>query len=450
MSAIFDPSASAYLVTANNLAGSPTYPILFGCWIKLTDVTNPYSLCFMTDNAALGSIDFIDLSVRGDVANDPLRVTCAAAGSGNSSFASLDGMTSGAWTFVWGYLSANNNRKCGIGSTEGTAETTARAVSGLTHAAIGTQYYGSAPNGYLDGKMAGFFVSNGFSGNLTEVIRQLKAGVAPIAIYGLADSLSCYQPMLSGLNETGYVGPSWTNNNVTFSSGDHPSTPVTLVLDMPCQDSAMNQTVDDQSVLDADGSTVVDNTLFISYVGSGGSLRNALALGEAEQIVLPHPINLNGPCTIEFLFKLDIEEYSTYDAFSVVYGDNGSAQYIYFDMTSHPVVNIQVNLGTAGCIFNLGVFSVTHWHHYAIVRTGGLNCDLYIDGSYSMSNDIDPFAYCTIDGFGFDNDVKNAFGKISGIKVYNTARTAAQIHSDKIYGMQELLKTTALCLRGCG
>ena len=57
MSAIFNGS-SAYLLTANNLVGgsTPVYPILYGGWVKLANVTAPLPVMFMSDNAALGSI----------------------------------------------------------------------------------------------------------------------------------------------------------------------------------------------------------------------------------------------------------------------------------------------------------------------------------------------------------------------------------------------------------
>jgi hypothetical protein len=223
MSAILN-GTSAYLVTANALIGStPNYPFLTWAWVKLANVTAAHSCLWLSDNAALASIDFLDCSVRGDVANDPVRISSAAAGSGNVSVADVNGVTAGTWHLVGAYYAANNSRQAILDSTLGVAQTTARAVSGLTHAAIGTQYFQSTPNTFLSGRVAEFGFASGFTaGNITAILTQLAAGVRPTSIAELVSSINACQPCRSGLANSGAIGPAWTNNNVTFDANDHP------------------------------------------------------------------------------------------------------------------------------------------------------------------------------------------------------------------------------------
>lgn len=223
MSAIFN-GTSSYLLTANNIVGgsTPTYPVLLGGWVKLANVTAAMvSIC--NGDGASAAYDLMELQCRGDVASDPVYAMSAAGGGGaHNSFA--NGMTAGSWLFVAAYFASDSSRYAYLGPTAGAHNAAFRGTTGLNLACLGARYWDGAANTFHNGSMAEVFAASGFStSNITAIITKLAAGWKPTDIAELEPFLTMYQPLSAALEETGHVGPEWTNTAVTFNSGDHPT-----------------------------------------------------------------------------------------------------------------------------------------------------------------------------------------------------------------------------------
>lgn len=219
MSAIFNGTTSVLSVADPLVDASPTYPVLVGGWAKLTAVTTNYGFVCLTDGAS--SEDVLYCECSGAVASDPVRAMAAV----NNAYSvnSTNGLTAGSWLFVGAYFGANNNRQPILGTTVGTnTYGTARAVAGLAAAYIGA-FRDSETLAFFSGRIAEVFVAQGFTaGDLTTIVTQLAGGASPSNVAELSPHLVAYQPLISALDNSGAVGPSWTNTDVTFDSADHP------------------------------------------------------------------------------------------------------------------------------------------------------------------------------------------------------------------------------------
>lgn len=121
------------------------------------------------------------------------------------------------WQFVAGY-SPNVASQSVYLDTSPNTNSASRYITELSIAQLGL-----GPRGAFDGRMAEVVVAHGFStSDITTIRTALAGGARPIDIPELAPYLDAYQPLRKGLNDVGYVGPSFTNNGVTFDEEDHP------------------------------------------------------------------------------------------------------------------------------------------------------------------------------------------------------------------------------------
>ncbi len=226
MSAIFN-GTSAYFLTANAVVGAtPNYPVLMGAWFKLTDVNAAYAGCVLTDNAALPAVDYARFYLDGSTAGDPVKCDVAASGAFATS-ADIPGLTAGVWIWVGCILRTSADRSSILGTTVGTPQTTATAVTGLTTSAFGSDYYGSGTTGnFLKGNAAEVIFASGnasITTNITAILAAITTGTKPTNIAALSPYLNVYQPLKYGLNDTGYIGATWTANNITYDSTVQPT-----------------------------------------------------------------------------------------------------------------------------------------------------------------------------------------------------------------------------------
>jgi hypothetical protein len=188
-------------------------------WVKLDNVTAIHTLLCISDDQS-SNFDFLEVAIRGDVANDPVQAAAGANGTGGTG-AQLIGCTAGNWLLVGGYYAASNSRYAMLGGSLGTQQTTSRAATGLTTTAAGKRRLG-ADSFWFAGKLAEVCVAQNFTaGDITTTLTQLAAGTRPVNVSQLSGKIVLYQPLLAGLDESGYV-QSLTNSNVTFDSTDHP------------------------------------------------------------------------------------------------------------------------------------------------------------------------------------------------------------------------------------
>lgn len=221
MGAIFNGTTSVLSVADPLVDASPTYPVLVGGWAKLAAVTTNYGFVCLTDGAA--SEDVLYCECSGAVASDPVRAMAAVNAVYTTSINSTNGLTAGSWLFVGAYFGSNTNRQPILGTTVGAnTNATARAVASLSAAYIGA-FRDSATSTFFSGRIAEVFVAQGFTaGDLTTIVTQLAGGASPSNVAELSPHLVAYQPLISALDNSGAVGPSWTNTDVTFDSADHP------------------------------------------------------------------------------------------------------------------------------------------------------------------------------------------------------------------------------------
>lgn len=220
MSAIFN--GSALLVVADDLVGStPTYPVLMSTWVYVNNLTDNHTAISLGNNNS-SSVREHTLSCATHFINDPARILSY---DGDSASATQNGVTSSTWIHIAAYLGSSSFRQVTLNGNFSTSETTNQSVTSLTHASMGCLYRDNAgvATTYLNGRMAEVCIANNFNTtDITGIVTDLYNGTRPISIPELQPYIEAYQPLKNGLNDSGYIGPSWTNNGVTFDAGDHP------------------------------------------------------------------------------------------------------------------------------------------------------------------------------------------------------------------------------------
>lgn len=441
MSATFNGS-SAYLLTANNIVGgsTPTYPVLLGGWVKLANVTAAMT-SFCIGDGASAAYDLMELQCRGDQPSDPVMAQ-SAAGGGGTALSQANGLTAGAWLFVGAYFIANNSRYAILGSTLGTHNVQSKASTGLSLACLGARYWDSAANSFHNGSMAEMFAASGFStGNITTILTQLAAGSKPIHVAELAASLTMYQPLSAGLNEAGYVGPTWTPANMAYNAGDHPvmlSNPW-LLLDMPMQDDAASATVVDESEYGNDGTLSSGTTAGVSVAGPGGSdnldkafLFDTTGINLDEVISLDASVN---ELTLSFFFKLN------YNGSASLLGNSGGTTATYVAVTQvldgFFVVEVQDENESIGT-FNTAGLELLTWYHCAIRFPGDGSAALFIN-AVEIAEDFtsgDPIENLYVDEVCFSSWVggNHEWATFCGLRIYSRALSLAEIQAEAARG----------------
>lgn len=222
MSAIFN-GTDAYLSTASHIIGAtPNYPVGMVGWMKLTAVTARHVVLSSSDNQAAASQDAIQVEARGDIVNDPIYARSIASGSIVQ--ATHNGLTAGSWIAFHCYWTSSADRFAGFAGAFGSVNSAIRNATGLAVFSIGAQLQVDVASDFFGGRLAEVGVLTGISTTeFTDTwVPAFVAGSRPPAITLGTGTLAAYQPFISGLNDAGFIGASWTNTNVTFDSADHP------------------------------------------------------------------------------------------------------------------------------------------------------------------------------------------------------------------------------------
>lgn len=190
-----------YLSTAS--APITAVPLTIACWFYPDTITTRYTLAAI--NALnIVSNGFFNISARGDLSGDPIRIAVDA--SGTAAVNSTTGYTANSWNHACGVFESNSSRTVycnGGGSATSTASYT---PSNIVLMRIG--YFDTAGPAYMDGRIAEVGVWN--------------AALTAAEIASLADGFTCdkvrpqnlvfYAPLVRDLQDV-RGGLTITNNN---------------------------------------------------------------------------------------------------------------------------------------------------------------------------------------------------------------------------------------------
>lgn len=217
--------------TANNLsvdvAAVTAAPLTMACWFIADDVTTLRNLMWVGDKDVTNA--YFALSVRGDVANDPIEARTRSSATSAAAQTST-GYSAATWHHACGVWAGAADRKVYLdGAGEGT-NTTSVTPAGIDRTTIGL-YGASTPANPFDGRIAEAAIWNVA---LTANERlMLAAGVSPLRVR--AASLIAYYPIGRGSPEPNLAKGTITLNltvNGTLAIGDHaPVAPMFALLE---------------------------------------------------------------------------------------------------------------------------------------------------------------------------------------------------------------------------
>lgn len=219
-SGVFDGTANLY--TNNALfGGTPTYPAMAAAWINTDQVASFTGWASVADNSATATE--LSCGFDGTDTSPPDSITGRAGSGGVFATQSEAGsITAGTWYHVVVVWTSTSVRNSYINGTVGTAGSGTSNPTGLDHSCVGAIYRAAAVAPF-DGKIAEVVFASGFNdANKATIVSQLASGKRPTSVTELSGFINAYQPLRTGLNDTGYLGPDWTNTNVTFDAADHP------------------------------------------------------------------------------------------------------------------------------------------------------------------------------------------------------------------------------------
>lgn len=143
----FDRASSHFLEHAVALVTAA--PFTFAAWIKTSNVTDVQTI--MNVERSTTSADGWQLSVRGDVAGDPIR--WQSQRSTVSSCDTTTGITAGTWHHAAGVEAAGNSRTVYLDGGNSATNGTSKVPTNIDVTAIGRRSNGT-PTNYFDGDIA--------------------------------------------------------------------------------------------------------------------------------------------------------------------------------------------------------------------------------------------------------------------------------------------------------
>lgn len=220
MSGTFNGSAD--LRTASSVWGStPTYPCLMAMWVRQDAIERTTNGVYMSVSDA-DALTYMECRFTTDGIK-PITGTVNVAGTSGTS-TSGSSVADDAWTLVGTLFTSATSRQSFVGTTLSTANTTNLAPTTLDTTAIGAWIFSGFQLNPSKGDYAEAVFASGFDiADINDILTALNNGEAAYGIAQLQGFIDAYQPLLTGVNDTNYIGPTFTNTNVTFNSGNHPT-----------------------------------------------------------------------------------------------------------------------------------------------------------------------------------------------------------------------------------
>lgn len=220
MSATFNGTSSLHFAADPIVGSTPTYPVLMLAWLKPANVTADLAILSVADNASSG-VDELHFRLRGNVATDP--ITAIVTQNGSFSLADIGGGSAGSWITGGALFTSTTSRQGILNGSLGTAQTTSRAPTGITHVSVGALYRASAGSFFWAGQIAEAAIWVGVdAGAVATILSQFQAGLRPPHITAAGATLGFYQPFVAAANEASKVGPTLTEANMAYDDEDHP------------------------------------------------------------------------------------------------------------------------------------------------------------------------------------------------------------------------------------
>lgn len=157
--------------------------------------------------------------------------------------------------------------------------------------------------------------------------------------------------------------------------------------------------------------------------------------GTNEYVSIPDSATLdriNGAYSVSLWFYAQTNGFDTYYRRLINRGNNPSQQWYIEVNLSTPDTFLYFCGGSGSQNSTTNTFQENRWYHIEMVNNGS-NCIFYIDGQQDSSVAFSGSVGTTGDiGIGgeTDNDSGAWYGKVDEVKIYNYARTAAQIKTD--------------------
>ncbi|MCX5785110.1 MAG: hypothetical protein NTX59_05435 [Elusimicrobia bacterium] len=242
-------------------------------------------------------------------------------------------------------------------------------------------------------------------------------------------------PVFSGPQVSTPAAPSWTNlpmnayisTNVVSARISVQDLSAGLLVSTGLPDGLVAQWHLDEGTgtvaLDASMSgnkgAFVGNPVWVA--GKSGSALKFINDGDAMAV---NQISMAGPYTLETWFQYPLPALSGADYWILTYGVSPTVHHIVVRYSDMELGVISSGFGDSG--FNLGALS-DGWHHLAAAAYGS-QTDFYVDGSYRGTSNLKPAG--AIDYIGGVPGQSRQFGAIDEFRVFNVARSPAQIMAD--------------------